>query len=55
MSLSASGLVALAAYSFSYEFEAAFVPFGADVALLVDEPEDEFVLDVTSTGEYTQN
>jgi hypothetical protein len=43
MSLSAGGLVGLAAYSFSYEFEAAFVPLGVDVALLVDEPVDEFV------------
>ncbi len=43
MSLSACGLVGLAAYSFSYEFEEAFVPLGVDVALLVDEAEDEFV------------
>ena len=43
MSFSACGLVALAAYSFSYEFEAAFVSFGVDVALLVDEPGDEVV------------
>ncbi len=43
MSLSACGLVGLAAYSFSYEFEAAFVALGVDVALLVDEAEDEVV------------
>lgn len=43
MSLSACGLVGLAAYSFSYKFEEAFVALGVDVALLVDEPSDEFV------------